>query len=80
MAELEESKFYYLETAAIPIKHIITYRRIMYLHNILNRSEGELVRRVYIAQKNNPTKGDFIELVKKDFHDMCEPFDEDSIS
>ena len=73
------SESYYLETAAIPIKHIITSHRIMYLHNIQNRSEGELVRRVYTAQKNNPTRGDFIELVKQVFQDFCEPFYEEAI-
>ena len=51
----------------------------MYLHNILNRSKGELVKRVYEAQRNNPTKGDFIELLKQDLHDIGEVFDEDKI-
>ena len=51
----------------------------MYLHNILNRSEGELVKRVYVAQRNNPTKGDFIELVKQDLNDIGEDFDEETI-
>ena len=51
----------------------------MYLHNILNRSEGELVKRVYVAQRNNPTKGDFIELVKQDLNDIGEDFDEEKI-
>ena len=73
------SEYYYLETATIPIKHIIYSRRIMYLHNILNRSEGELVKRVYVAQRNNPTKGDFIELVKQDLNDIGEDFDEEKM-
>jgi hypothetical protein len=38
----------------------------MYLHNILSREESELVKRVYQAQRDKPTKGDFVELVKAD--------------
>jgi hypothetical protein len=52
----------------------------MYLHNILNRDKGELVRRIYETQKQNPTKGDFIELVKEDMLKIGETFDEYYIS
>ena len=52
----------------------------MYLQNILNRDKEELIRRVYEAQKNNPTRGDFILLVKKDLEDINEPFDEDKFT
>ena len=38
----------------------------MYLHTILQKDKNELVRRVYEAQKNDPTPGDFIELVTED--------------
>ena len=38
----------------------------MYLHHILGRNKEELTRRVFNAQKDNPTPGDFIELVKGD--------------
>ena len=59
-------EFLYLETAAQPLKNVISSRRIMYLHNILSRNSDELVKRVFDAQKNNPTQGDFICLVKSD--------------
>ena len=39
---------------------------MIYLQNLLKRSDTELVNKVYMAQKNNTTKGDFAELVKKD--------------
>ena len=55
------TEFLYLETGATPLKDIVALRRIMYLHNILNRDKEELVRRIYETQKQNPTKGDFIE-------------------
>ena len=52
----------------------------MYLQNILTRDKEELIRRVYEAQKSNPTHGDFIVLVKKDLEDINEPFDEDKFT
>ena len=64
-----------METSALPLKHIIASRRIMYLQNILKRGEGELVKRVFEAQKNDPTTGDFIELIKKDLEMIGQDFD-----
>ena len=63
-------EFYYLETGATPLKQIISSRRIMYLHNILSREDSELVKRVYVTQRDNPTSGDFVELVKSDLEDI----------
>ena len=60
------NEFLYMETAVIPLKYTVASRRIMYRQNILTRGEDELVKRAFEAQKNNPTTGDFIELVKKD--------------
>ena len=37
----------------------------MFLHYILGRSESDLVQ-VYEAQKANPTKGDWYEVIKED--------------
>ena len=56
----------YLESRSIPIRYIIASRRIMYLHAILKKDGTEMVRRVYEAQKNDPSPGDFTELVKQD--------------
>ena len=56
-------EFLYLETKSQPLSHIISTRRIMYLHHILQKEETELVKRVYNAQKESPTKGDFVTLV-----------------
>ena len=60
-------EFLYLEAGAIPIRFIIASRRLIYHHNILKREEKELIKRIYKEQKKNPSKGDFVELVKKDF-------------
>ena len=56
----------FLETKSIPIRYILASRRILYLHSILQKDESELVRRIYEAQKSDPSQGDFVELVKQD--------------
>ena len=50
-----------------------------YLHEILNREENELVRRVFSAQVENPSKGDFIQLVEEDFNMIGEEINFESI-
>ena len=59
-------EFLYLESGALPIRFIISTRRLLYLQTILKRPQEELTRRVYIAQKSNPVKGDFCKLVESD--------------
>ena len=56
----------YLETKSVPIRFILASRRIKYLHTSLQRDETELVRKVFEAQRNYPSPGDFIEIVRKD--------------
>ena len=73
------SEFLYLETSALPLKYNIASRRIIYLQHILKRAEGELIKRVYEAQKQHPTTGDFIELVRKDMEVIGQDFNEEYI-
>jgi hypothetical protein len=56
----------YLETSAIPMEYVIASRRINYLRHIASRSNSELVKRVYNAQRQNPEKGDWCVRVEKD--------------
>ena len=72
------TEFFYLETEATLLMNIISSRRIMFLHNILRRNKEELVKRVYKAQKQNSTKGDFM-LVKDDLLKIGEAFDENLV-
>ena len=72
-------EFYYLETASLPLKSILSSRRIMYLHHILGRNDGELIKRVFNAQRDNTTPGDFVDLVKGDLLNIGEIFDEEKI-
>ena len=58
--------FLYLETGTMPLRWIIAQRRINYLKHILTRNEEELIKKVFNAQKERPTKGDFVTLVETD--------------
>ena len=73
-------EFLFLETGATPLSFIITNRRLNYLHTILSRNDQELIKRVYKAQKENPSPGDFVELIKKDFAIVNFDIEEDCIS
>ena len=56
----------YLETGQVPVRYILACRRLLYLQTILQRSEGELIRKVYLAQRTDTTDGDFCQLVDGD--------------
>ena len=63
-------EFLYLETGATPIQWILRQRRINFLKHILSKDNCELVKKVYMAQKDLPNKGDFEKLVEKDLEDI----------
>ena len=73
------TEFLFLETGSLPLSYIIRSRRMIYLQNILKRDEGELVRRVYNAQKKKPTVGDYSTLVQEDFNHINVSMDENGI-
>ena len=56
----------FLESKSIPMRYILASRRILYLHAMLQKEESEMVRRIYEAQKSDPSLGDFFELVRQD--------------
>ena len=60
-------EFLYLEAVAIPIRFIVSSRRLIYHQNILKREDNELIRRIYTEQLKNPTDGDFVKLIEDDF-------------
>ena len=57
---------FYLETAALPIRHILIGRRLMYLWDILHKNENELVRKVFNAQKEFSVRNDWTTQVQQD--------------
>jgi hypothetical protein len=71
------SEFLYLETATIPLRYTIMIRRMLYFQTIVTRSEMELIRRVYNAQRDNPVKGDWVNILKEDFRYISEEVNEE---
>ena len=63
----------------LPLRFIVASRRLNYLHNIISKDDNELIKRVFEAQKQQTTKGDWIELIKGDFQLIEEQFNEDNI-
>ena len=72
-------EFLYLETSATPIEFILKSRRINYLHTLLSRSDSELTKKIYHAQKCNPIKGDWVTIVMEDLETVNINLDEDEI-
>ena len=70
---------YFLETGSVPIKFLLKGRRLMFLWNILQKNDDELVRKVFNAQKMFPVKDDFIHQIKEDLEDIGMEFDEQVI-
>ena len=44
------SEFHHLETGTWKLRHILTYLRLLYHHNILNREENETIKKIYRKQ------------------------------
>ena len=59
------TEFLHLETGTLPLRWVIAQRRINYLRHIMSRDNDELIKNVFLAQKENPTRGDFVHLVEK---------------
>ena len=51
----------------------------MYFQTILKRSDNEITKKVHNCQKANPVKGDWIELLRKNFTDIGMEMDEEKI-
>ena len=74
------SEFHHLETGTWKLRHILTYLRLLYHHNILNREENETIKKIYRKQKESSVKGDWYNLLMKDFQFIGIDMDEDGIS
>ena len=69
-------EFLYLETGTIPLRWIVAQRRIHYLKHILSREDTELLKKVFLAQQENPTRGDFVKLVTNDLEVLGVTYEE----
>ena len=56
----------YIETGKLPIKFIIKTRRVMYWWHVVNSNKCEVLYKCYLAQKTNPSKGDWVEQLQRD--------------
>ena len=60
----------YLETGATPIRYIVKFRRLMFLHYILNEDTESLIHKCFDVQKRKPCKNDWILSVYEDLEDL----------
>ena len=52
----------------------------MYHHHIINRDTNELIKKIYMKQKEDTFKGDWYETLMTDFAFIKEEIDDESIS
>ena len=72
--------FYYLEFGVMMVKHMVMIRRLMYHHHILSREDCELIKKIYLKQKETACKGDWILLLRKDFSLLGEDIQDEIIT
>ena len=60
----------YLELGIIPLRYHLMKRRILYLQDILNRKDDELVHNIVLEQKKNHCKGDFYTQVEENMEEI----------
>ena len=73
------SEFYHLESGTWKLRHHLTYRRLMYHHHLITREPDETIQKIYNKQKEECIKGDWYELLKKDFLFIEEDINEEYI-
>ena len=69
-------EFLYLELGVLPLRWILAQRRIMFMKHIETRHDEDLLKKVYLAQKENKTRGNLVELVTKDLKSLQISYDE----
>ena len=74
------TEFLHLETGTWKLRHHLTYLRLMYHHHILLRDNSETIKKIYEKQKTNYVKGDWFQLLLKDFEFINKEMDEKEIS
>ena len=71
--------FIYLEFGVLSFRHLITIRRLMFHQHILTREDHEIIKKVYMKQKEHHTKGDWFRMLIKDFEFIKVDMIEDTI-
>ena len=57
--------FILLEFGVISFSYLIMIRRIMYHHHIIGRDNDEIIKKIYIKQKEEYLKGDWFQTLKQ---------------
>ena len=55
---------FYIETAKLQIRHILSKKRFMYLWHVVTRDPQETIRKAYEIQKLKPVRHDFAMMMK----------------
>ena len=71
--------FHHLETGTLKLRHILMKNRLLYHHHIVSRDESETIKKIYNKQKENPLKGDWFQLIEKDFSFLSIELNENDI-
>ena len=61
--------FMSLELGFIPVKYVIMYKRLTFLHYILNENTSSTLKQVYDVLKCDSRRGDFYFLAQNDIRD-----------
>ena len=72
-------EFLYMECGSLKLRHILSMNRIMYHYHLLTLDKDETIRKIYEKQKQDPTKNDWFQLLKKDFLFIEKEIDENEI-
>ena len=59
--------FVLLEFGVITVSHLIMIRRMMYHHHMISRDNKEIIKKIYMKQKEDPLKGDWFQTLLSDF-------------
>ena len=59
--------FHHLESGTMMLRHMLIVHRLMYHHHLITRGEEETIYKIYCKQKEDPLKGDWFSILKKDF-------------
>ena len=68
-----------IQTWVLSIRHLIMIRRLMFHHHLVSRSNNELIKKVYLKQKESSLKGDWFRTLQEDFVFMGEEIDDEKI-
>ena len=74
------TELFFLEAGKIPIRFMISKRRLMYLWHILKQDGKELIKKIYNVQKVKFTKGDWYEMIQNEKKKYQINLEDDEIS